>query len=76
MEDHTFLVCSRCDEVIIKHIGDETKIRGKVLIVKEDGVYTVCKGCNAEIHVHLKVDNEMMKSMSEKKQLRLFIKKA
>lgn len=58
--------CS-CGELLMKADSDKVKVRGKVFIVKEEGtVYTVCKGCNAEVLVPM----ELKKAFTP----RLFIK--
>ena len=67
------LVC-KCDTVLLKSVGEETKLRCKVLIFKDDKAYAICKWCDAEIQVPLKVDNDMMKSLPTN-NLKLYIKK-
>jgi hypothetical protein len=48
------VVCA-CSEVIMKSVSEsESKIRSKVLIVKESSVYAVCKSCGSEVEVPLK----------------------
>ncbi len=42
------LTCS-CSEVIIKAQGGVEKIRAKVLLIKANKAYAVCKKCNAEV---------------------------
>lgn len=50
--------CS-CSEIILKSTEEgESKIRSKVLVIKGESVFAVCKGCNAEVELPLKVDNE------------------
>lgn len=70
------LLC-KCDTVLLKSVNDETKLRCKVLIFKGDKAFAVCKGCDTEIQVPLKIDEEMMKSMNTNanNNLKLYIKK-
>lgn len=44
----------KCDEVIIKSRGADEVIRAKVLIIKGNDVYAVCKRCNSEVKLPLK----------------------
>lgn len=43
----------RCDEIVIKSRGADEVIRAKVLIIKGNDVYAVCKGCNSEVKLPL-----------------------
>ena len=47
-----------CSEVIVKSRGDEEVVRAKVLIIKGENVYAVCKKCNAEVQLPLKKSND------------------
>lgn len=47
--------CS-CSEIVLKSMGLESKIRAKVLIIKDNQVFAVCKSCNHEVLVPLQVD--------------------
>ena len=49
--------CS-CSELILKSVEDESKIRSKVLIINDLGVFAVCKGCNKEVKLPLQVDKD------------------
>ncbi len=40
----------------MKSQGAEVKIRNKVLVFRDDKAYIVCKGCDAEVQVPLKID--------------------
>ncbi len=51
-----FFSCTKCSEVIIKSLGKSVKVRGKVLIFRDDKAYTVCKGCGVDVEVPLKID--------------------
>ncbi len=64
-------LCCPCGEVVLKDNGHETKIRSKVLVVKGQNAYAVCKGCGADFAVPLKMDPELVKSM--RSNPRLFI---
>jgi hypothetical protein len=46
------LVC-KCSEIIIKAQGDVQKLRAKVLVIKGDKVFAICKRCNSEVPVPL-----------------------
>jgi hypothetical protein len=42
-----------CSEVIVKSRGGDEVIRAKVVIIKEDRVFAVCKSCNTEVELPL-----------------------
>lgn len=67
------LCCHDCGEVVIKDNGYEAKIRSKVLVVKGDNAYAVCKSCGADVCVPLQLDHDVMKSL--RRNPRLFLKK-
>lgn len=69
------LTCT-CGEVIVKSFSHDTKIRSKVLVVRDGAAFAVCKRCDAEVQVPLQLDTAMMKSLvSEKpKHVPLYIK--
>ena len=46
------IVC-KCSEIIMKSQGETDKIRAKILLVKGDGVFAVCKKCGDEVQVPL-----------------------
>lgn len=51
--------CS-CSEIVLKSVGDnESKIRSKILVIKGDEVFAVCKGCNKEVQVPLQLDRDV-----------------
>jgi len=66
------LFCANCDEVIVKSSGSSTKIRSKVIIIRDDSTFAVCKGCDTELElpVTLEVKKSVNKSIS-----RLYVKK-
>ena len=43
----------KCSEVIVKSQGDTEKVRAKILIIKGNRVFAVCKKCNAEVPLPL-----------------------
>jgi len=49
------LTCAHCSEVIIKSTSDGGgKVRGsKIILLKHDGVYAVCKSCDSEVRLPL-----------------------
>jgi hypothetical protein len=48
------LLSCPCSEVIIKATGaGGGKVRGKVVILRTDGVYAVCKSCDSEVKLPL-----------------------
>lgn len=69
------LCCTACGDIVIKGLNNETKIRSKVLILRDDQSFAVCKGCGCEVPVPLKLDMDMAKSIVSSKKLRLYIKK-
>lgn len=50
--------CPNCPEVMVKSQHGATKIRSKIMILKDDGVYGVCKGCNSEVKLPVTVTVE------------------
>ena len=48
--DH-MLFCEKCDEVIVKSTASSTKIRSKVVIIRDGKTYAVCKGCNSDLEL-------------------------
>lgn len=57
------LLACKCGEFIVKEHGDETKVRGKLLIVKSSKVFSVCNGCGEEVEVPLQLDQNLIKSL-------------
>lgn len=51
--------CS-CSEIIVKSTGDTSKIRSKILIVRGEKVFSICKGCNSEVEVPLEVSKDAL----------------
>jgi len=59
------LISCTCGEVILKALDMDTKVRGaKVVVFRDDGAYAVCKSCNSEVKIPLRIDEDMLKSMS------------
>lgn len=52
MINPTNIVCV-CDEIILKSEGGVSKIRAKIMIVRNSSVYAVCKSCGIEVAVPL-----------------------
>lgn len=48
----TNIVCS-CDEIIMKSEGQISKIRSRIMLLRDNGVFAVCKGCGTEVQVPL-----------------------
>jgi RNase P subunit RPR2 len=70
-----FLACSSCHEVVIKGVGSEVKVRAKVIIAREHGVFAVCKGCGVELQVPFRLDQDLAKSLPTVTGPRLYLKK-
>lgn len=69
------LHCENCNEVIVKSIGEEVKIRGKLLCFKKGLAFVVCKGCDAEIEVPVKLDQELVKSLVSTAKVYHYVKR-
>jgi len=67
------LCCHQCGEVVVKDNGSEAKIRSKVLVVKGDNAFAICKSCGTEVSVPLQLDHDVMKSL--RSNPRLFLSK-
>lgn len=46
----TDIVCS-CDEIIVKSDRGVTKIRSKILLLRDNKAFAVCKGCGTEVQI-------------------------
>jgi len=68
------LVCARCHEVVLKSINGVVKLRGKVVLFKDQQAFVVCKGCNTELPVPLKLDMKVAKALSESVSPLLYLK--
>lgn len=69
------LSCHSCGEVIIKDDGHEAKIRSKVLLIKGNNAFAVCKRCGTDVSVPLQLDHAVMKSLRSNPRLFLSKKK-
>lgn len=70
------LCCTNCGETVIKSMSDGTsKLRSKVVVFRDGKAMAVCKGCNSEIPVPIVIDMDLMKSMTHRERLRLYVKK-
>ena len=65
------LSCIHCDEVVVKSIGPDFKIRSKVLIIKGLSTFAVCKGCGTELELPISLE---LKTSVNKSVSRLYIK--
>lgn len=65
------LLTCKCGEVVVKSANGTTKIRNKMLVIKGNRSFAVCKGCGAEILVPIKL--EPCDFNNDIKQPRLFI---
>ena len=52
--------CPKCSNILVKSLRGEVKIRGKVVILRDNQCVVVCKGCNAEVSISLSVDQEAL----------------
>jgi RNase P subunit RPR2 len=71
----SFLACENCHEVVVKGLHDEVKVRAKVILIRDDKVLAVCKGCDAELQVPLKYDEALAKALPMTSGPRLYLKK-
>lgn len=46
-----------CSEIIMKSEPGVSKIRSKILILKDNSAYAICKSCGFEVKVPLKIDD-------------------
>ena len=70
MDDQT-LMCSKCDEVVVKRKGSVTKIRSKVLLIKGGQTLAVCKGCGTDLELPVTIE---LSTLVNKSVSRLYIK--
>lgn len=56
-------------------MNEEVKVRAKVLLVRDDRTYAICKGCDSELEVPLVFDMNFAKSMVNAVGPRLYLKK-
>lgn len=73
------LISCTCGEVIVKSLDADTKVRAKIIVFKEENAFAVCKACSAEIKIPLRLDSDMLKSMTSTvnevpRSVRLFIR--
>jgi RNase P subunit RPR2 len=73
----SFLACTNCHEVVVKSMNNEVKVRAKVILIRGNSTFAVCKGCDTELEVPLKFDLELAKSMTveDARGPRLYLKK-
>lgn len=70
------LITCKCGDAIVKSQSDETKVRAKIVVFRDDKAYAICKSCDAEVEIPLRIDEVMLKSMSSTSRHapRLYIK--
>ena len=61
------LIFCTCGEVIVKSLDNDAKVRAKIILFREDQAYAVCKSCNTEVKIPLRLDTDMLKSLSSKR---------
>ncbi len=71
----SFLACANCHEVVVKGLHEEVKVRAKVILVRDDKTYAVCKGCGEELEVPLRYDQDLAKALPLTNGPRLYLKK-
>ena len=70
------LISCQCGEVIVKSLDADTKIRAKIVVFRGQTAYAVCKACNTEVKIPLRIDTDLLKSMSTETRppVRLYIR--
>lgn len=68
------LISCTCGEVIIKSLDADTKVRAKIVVFRDDQAFAICKACSSEVKIPLRLDTDMLKSMSEQRHVRLYIR--
>lgn len=48
----------QCSEIVLKSADGGSKIRSKILVIKGDSIFAICKGCSKEVRVPLRIDAE------------------
>ena len=51
----THIVCE-CSSVIVKSLDNQVKIRSKVIIIKGNQAFAVCRDCSAEVQIPISLD--------------------
>lgn len=59
-EDTDKIKCPNCGDDILKSHGAEAKLRTKLLKWTPDGMFAVCKSCNADVPM----DFDLLKSIN------------
>lgn len=77
MSNPTFLACSNCHEMLIKSVDGQLKLRSKIILISEETneARAVCKGCNTEIPIPLKIDTDMVKSLAKEGSPKLYLRR-
>jgi len=48
----------QCSEIVLKALDQESKIRSKIIVIRDGEVFAVCKGCNSEVSLPLQVNEK------------------
>ena len=55
------LDCDKCGVVLVKSYPNEKKLRAKLVKWTKDGMFAVCKSCNAEVLI----EADVLKSLQD-----------
>jgi hypothetical protein len=61
------LIFCPCGEVIVKSLDNDAKVRAKIIVFRDDTAFAVCKSCNKEVKIPLRLDTDLLKSLSSKR---------
>lgn len=50
------ITCSCGDQIIKSNLDGVTKIRARIVIFKNDQAYAICKSCNSEVKIPVRVE--------------------
>lgn len=53
------ITCSCGDQIVKSNLDGVTKVRSKVMIIKDDSIFAVCKSCNLEVKIPVKVQLDL-----------------
>ena len=68
------LSCQSCGSIVLKDDFKGTKVHNKVILVKGQNVFAVCKGCGAEVSIPFELNTDLVKALPVIKNPKLFIK--
>jgi len=60
--------------MVVKSVDGEVKVRAKVILVRDDVTFAVCKGCGEELEIPLKFDEKLAKSLVNSRGPRLYLR--